>query len=566
MTILKGAKRSSKKRAFSIFGLGSAMLYSSAAFAGTISLVYTALQMPNSLVANWLVRPLASIGVVTVSGSATIPVTSNSTSVTTPTPTPSSGLRPIKVGTNVVYPAYYSNSRAFMNLAAGSSWRLVKTNNSWGAMPADHWVTDQTFRLDPGESGARTLSQPTGVLLGKSVDIICRWQGTGSVSMIWDKVNKNTVFGDHMFRFTWVPDNGQAVSVMVNSSMSSSDPIRNLDCREADASRTQLFDPTFLANVKKYNLIRFMDWQNTNANKAATWATRTTPDSATYGGSDGVAVENMIELANQAKSNPWFTIPYNADDDYIRRFAQTVRDRLDPSLTVYVELGNEVWNYYFPVTGQAETEGLAEGLHTDRYRAMLFRYAEKAGHALDIWKDVFNGQSSRLVRVAATQNVDWSVGQVLGFRDTASKIDAVATAPYFNWNANAQPIAANGLDTFFTSLKGRVDENINMALKIKAVAAAKGKRYIAYEAGQHVTGGDINTLKMVQRDKRMGQLYKYYLTRWQQEVGDNITLYMDVGGIATTGGWGLQEYLGQPLTQAPKAQTVNLYIASISNK
>jgi hypothetical protein len=570
MIMNKSVKRSSKKRAFSIFGVGATMLYSSAAVAGTVSLVYTALQMPDSLVANWLVRPLAAIGVVTVSGSATIPVTKNSTSVTSPTPAPSTGIPQTKISVNVVYPTYFSNSRAFMNLAAGSNWTLISPVTGWGNMPADHLNADQTFRLSAGEGAARSLSQPTAVLMRKSVDVVCRWQGSGTVRIIMDSITKNISYSSQSLRFTWVPDRGQTVTVVISDDMNNANPVRGLDCREADASRTQIFDPVFLANVKKYNLLRFMDWQATNGNaQQIRWSTRTTPDTPIYCGKDGVALEYMIELANQTKTNPWFTIPWNADDDYIRRFAQMVRDRLDPSLTVYVELSNEVWNYMFPVTGQAWQEAVNENLSGDRHQGMLFRYSEKSGQVLDIWKDVFNGQSSRLVRVLATQNQDWAAEQVLNFRDTASKIDAIATAPYFHWNADeaGRAIDPNNFDALFANLKGAADANLNTAKQIKARAAAKGKRYIAYEAGQHLTGGsNLDVVKAVQRDKRMGQLYKYYLTRWQQEIGDQIALYNDVGGIALTGGWGLQEYLGQPLTEAPKAQAVNLYIASINNK
>lgn len=446
---------------------------------------------------------------------------------------------------------------------------LITPSNGWTEMPADRLNVDQTFRLNAGEGGVRILSQPSAVMLGKSADIACRWQGTGTVRLTVDTFVKNVSYGDHALRFTWVPDAGQSAKLVIWDDMDNANPVRGIDCRESDASKTDLFDPVFLANVKKYNLVRFMDWQNTNANRQVRWATRTTPNSAVYAGSaDGVSIEYMIELANQAKVNPWFTVPWNADDDYIRRFAQMVRDRLDPALVAHVEVSNEVWNYAFPVTNVAQSEGLAKGLSNLPYQAMLFRYAERTGEVMDIWTDVFAGQSARLVRIAATQNSDYSAQQILNFRNTASKIDAISTAPYFDWNANeaGKAIDVNNLDGYFTSLKGVLDANLNMAVRIRTLAAQKGKRYLAYEAGQHVTGNDINAVITVQRDKRMGQLYKYYLTRWQQEIGDTITLYNDIGGIATTGGWGLQEYTGQPLAQAPKAQAVNLYIASINNK
>ncbi len=64
-------------------------------------------------------------------------------------------------------------------------------------------------------------------------------------------------------------------------------------------------------------------------------------------------IEYMIQLANEAHANPWFCMPWNTDDDYVRKFAEKVRDLLDPSLVAYVETGNEVWNFSFGMTLQA---------------------------------------------------------------------------------------------------------------------------------------------------------------------------------------------------------------------
>ena len=35
------------------------------------------------------------------------------------------------------------------------------------------------------------------------------------------------------------------------------------------------------------------------------------------------------------------------DDDYIVKFATLLKEQLDPSLAVYVEYSNEIWNYGF---------------------------------------------------------------------------------------------------------------------------------------------------------------------------------------------------------------------------
>src|SRR5205085_4453725 len=93
------------------------------------------------------------------------------------------------------------------------------------------------------------------------------------------------------------------------------DYVRNLVCREASADRTARFDPTFLATLRGFSVIRFMKWQTAvEANAKVSWATRNTPASGDYLGNDGVPVEVMIELAKAANADAWFSMPWNADD------------------------------------------------------------------------------------------------------------------------------------------------------------------------------------------------------------------------------------------------------------
>ena len=40
----------------------------------------------------------------------------------------------------------------------------------------------------------------------------------------------------------------------------------------------------------------------------------------------------------------WVNVPLMADDDYILQFATLLKQQLDPSLAVYVEYSNEIWN------------------------------------------------------------------------------------------------------------------------------------------------------------------------------------------------------------------------------
>src|SRR3546814_10140296 len=85
----------------------------------------------------------------------------------------------------------------------------------------------------------------------------------------------------------------------------------------------------------------------------------------------------MVGLANALGTDAWFTVPWNADEDYVRRFATYVRDNLAPGRKAYVEVANEVWNWGFRVISQARDEGRAEGLSNNTTEPSLRRAEEE---------------------------------------------------------------------------------------------------------------------------------------------------------------------------------------------
>ncbi|MBN1421717.1 MAG: hypothetical protein JXP34_23285, partial [Planctomycetes bacterium] len=107
--------------------------------------------------------------------------------------------------------------------------------------------------------------------------------------------------------------------------------------------REEPFHPAFLARWRGMACLRFMDWMETNGSKIRTWADRSVPEDATFS-AKGVPIEVMVDLANRLGADPWFCMPHLADDDFVRRFAGLVKERLDPRLRIYVEYSNEVWN------------------------------------------------------------------------------------------------------------------------------------------------------------------------------------------------------------------------------
>jgi hypothetical protein len=268
----------------------------------------------------------------------------------------------------------------------------------------------------------------------------------------------------------------------------------------------------------------------------------------------------MIALAKETHADPWFNMPWNGDDDYFERFARMVHDSLPADRTVYVEMGNELWNHAFRASQQAGKEGVAEGLSSDPNIAGLYRYAERLAHVMDIWKKVYADRPGRLVRVAACQNGPSCGKVVLGYQDTAKHVDALATAPYFGARLNRTPFA--NADAVFAALDPEIDRTLDLALQAKAVAAQYGKRYLAYEGGQHLIFKDIALEEQVERDPRMYEAYKKYLDIWRSRIGDTLALYASTGGIGRFGSWGLIEYVGQPLSETPKMRAVQEAIAA----
>lgn len=586
MKQLRGAKRSSRKRAYGALIFSSTTFIASAALAASASAAAIVLATLSSSVTTsgstvaWLQPVVSAVTLSTVAASTSGAATADKLQTVRITPAgepaapqaPSGDIgtaRRMTLGINLIDPTTYYNGRHFMNLVALSAWglRTYKTNET---MPADRKDADgNVIKLNSGEYANLVIMQPTKAFRGVSVDVACRWIGTGTAAA-WGAPVKNQKVSRNVLTFTFVPDANKVANIQF-SKIDGGDPIRNVDCREADADRNAVFDPTFLANLSRFSTVRFIKWQSAvEANTTVRWATRTSAAKGKVKGSDGIALEYMVMLANQAKVNPWFNMPWNADDEYIRKFAEYVRDNLDPKLVVYVETSNEVWNYMYKVTTQARDEGVAEGLYpSDSNMAMLKRYAEKTGQVMDIWSSVFAGKMNRLVRVASSQNaVTFGSKQVLGFRDTAKKIDALATAPYFNLTIKAGAVTPATIDQFFTkTVMPKVDSTLDVAKDQKALAQKYGLRYLTYEGGQHfIASTDVNMLKMIERDPRMAKAYTRYLTRWQKEFGDQLILFADIAPVNQYGAWGLQEYIGQPLSEAPKAQAVELFRQSFVAK
>ena len=478
-----------------------------------------------------------------------------------------------KLGAVLATIQYWDGSRPFMNLIYGGSWKMAGANGAEDLpaqyLDANGWIKS----LPAGYRAYRGMSFPT-----TGGNFICRFQGNGLLQVGGPSVtNLNMSAGKTTFTLTTGYPNTDLTYLQYD--VDPNNYIRNIDCREVSASATANFSPEFMSTVNGFKVLRFVKWTpsvegNSNIQTAfptptITWATRNKPGDGDYIQNDGVPVEVMVDLANQAGASPWFNVPWNADDDYITRFATYVRDNLAPGQQVYVETSNEVWNPGYPVYHQAAAEGAQEGLPGDmggEFQRAAERYGEKTNHVMQIWSNVFAGQMNRLVRVYAWQTVNVGYGEG-GLKYALPNVDAYATAPYFAFMQSEY--AGQSLDQIMnTVLPAKIAEQFQLAQQNKAIAQKYNLRFITYEAGQHVVlPNNVDLAKQIERDPRMYDLYKSYISTWQSQFGDLMTLFAMTGPISNYGGWGMTEYNGQPIDQAPKLKAVRefLGIAVASN-
>lgn len=462
-----------------------------------------------------------------------------------------------RIGINLFGLANFNRQPVFANLIAQSEW-FVSKGDGWNPMPRDRldargWV----LRLAPGETAPRPLMLPPDAM--RETRINCTYAGRGQITTGGlARIGHEEPGRIELILSPAIEEEAGAWLELVQTDPA--DPVRDIDCREPSIPAGERFQPEFMSYIKGFRILRFLDWQRVNDNAPVAWNARATPGDSSQVTAAGASIEDMVDLANRAGADPWFLMPYRADEGYIREFAKLVHDRIDPGRTVYVELGNEVWNDMFDAAQQAQREGVALGLNRDPRQAQAIRYAQVMRQTMRIWTDVFADRPDRLVRVAASQHGDPTLAEtILGDADTARWVDALATAPYIWLELDGRGV--HDVDWVFGQLPKSVDYTIGLAIRNRAVAARFGKRYLAYEGGQHLVTRDLPFARTVQRDPRMGEVYQRYLDEWNARVRSELVLYASTAPIGDYGAWGLREYAGQPSTQTPKLNTVRKALA-----
>ena len=397
-----------------------------------------------------------------------------------------------------------------------------------------------------------------------------QWEGKGTVSFGFDARVLSTTTGPdgiHRAELAVVPTSA-GILVRIEAT-DPADPVRGIHVWMPDwkgksfagevwkpGAAFSPFHPLFLERLDPFSTIRFMGWQETNGSTVRGVADARPADAARQssgpGGSpsepkvNGVSIEQMVQLANDLDADPWFNMPPRADDGYVRAFAQTVRDRLEPGRKVYVEWSNEIWNWGWGFDGARVVDELAtrpEYSGLDHWQVA----GREAKRDLDIWSDVFAGQTSRLVRVAAGQAAnEWIVNRVASAM--GGSFDVLAIAPYIlpTDQQRATYTAATTVDTILADCRTAVDTAIDWTRRHKTLADTWSKTLgrpiglVAYEGGVHLDSRGSPAQQAfydASNDRRMGDLYRQYL---QGLAAAGMSLYVDFQFTGQSGAsaWG----------------------------
>lgn len=341
--------------------------------------------------------------------------------------------------------------------------------------------------------------------------------------------------------------------------------------------KTIRYNPDYLNFVKDFQVIRFMNMSGMTRNPVQNWEDRHYPDESTWGGregtySRGAPVEVMVDIANTVNSDAWFSMPYQASDDYVQKFAEMVSRLLKPGLKAYIEYSNEIWNPIFIHHDYAIAQGVKLGLDKDKNIARTKFHSHRSVEVFDIWENVFGG-TDRLVRVmgAWTSNPKMS-NDLLSYKNAFEKTDALAVAPYFG--ATIKEIQrAKKVDDIFKAINNRRSKkgfaaSVRQMQQQSKVAEVFKVDLIAYEGGQHLVDwntrkandGNNKLLYAANRDRRMGDLYKAYLKEWEKAGGKLFVQFSAPRIYSWYGSWGVKEYISQARSEAPKYDAILSYM------
>lgn len=429
-----------------------------------------------------------------------------------------------------------------------------------------------------------------------------RWTGTGSIRMGGDVTGVSIDNANNTGTFTIAGATASDTTFWLEVFATNAEPnnVRDIEVIRNDwlagYDAGEIFNPDFLSFHETMGYVRFMDWQRTNGSPQTDWITRARPGVQTYSDGDtdelGVPLETCIALCNKMLVPGWFCIPHLATDDYVTQMATLLRDNMDPSLPIYFEYSNEVWNGGFDQHAYAISRGRSDwpGASAESDFTIALNWAGKRmSQCFQIVNSVFAGNLDRVKNVLGTQAGigAWGVEQVAAapvwqaqqpgtYVKPASVAQYVAMTSYFGSGMADDPTFVSDVTAAYPATSDDViqgyitDPNSSLTtlpewrlemLDISGEAVVHGLELLMYEGGTHIimnnAYSDTIEAAVLQHHASAyeAQNYEYLWNVWVNEVasGGPFSGYLGVDDWGGFGYWSLVEYPTQsPLPFAAK--------------
>jgi hypothetical protein len=454
----------------------------------------------------------------------------------------------------------YSRTLPFCNLmrqtrACGSAQAPYDHNCSVGE---DGWPAQDAFglvfiTLPAGQP-------PQGVLIDGTYTLT--FAGSASLSFPASTVTllNQSFDGAVTTAFLQVPaqNNGQLWVAWRDAAVSPGSPgARDIALLQPGCSLDdkEALSPSLLSLASRFDSLRFMDWAHTNDSPEAEWRDRRTLDmpsfAAPFGNSVGIPWEAMIKLANTVQRDVWINIPAHASDNYVLQLAALFKATLDPTLFIYYEYSNEVWNWQFEQATYslhaANASVLADGdpfhLNYDGCGNVGYwqwrRTAYMAKHVADLFKTVFGASAvgaGKRVRPLLCGQAAFAMPITEGLLYLESVwgapnsiLHGLCVAPYFNLPPQVNKNPNLTLDDVFSgfdetifelSLASGVSASNPLAVQV-SLAYHYGLEMRAYEGGPDTSGPNLGDAYLQVKgnatvDPRIQARVQKYLDNWYE--------------------------------------------------
>ena len=414
--------------------------------------------------------------------------------------------------------------------------------------------------------------------------------------MDWGRVSqKNSVYygkaESHSSLSITLPDtapsnNGVFDGMVVMVNVDNKWPRVFVDSYDGGTRTLHLKTPIEISKSGKPVTVNIFDFVN------RVWDSRASATTFEQGSIKGVAFELMIKLANTLNVDPWINIPTAADDNFVEKLAEMVKNQLNPNLKCYIEYSNETWNYSYP--GYHYSEAMMRELNLKgtivqadawhAYRAIeMFKIFNRVFGESDLHKV---RQKSRLVRVLASQTawydraesvMDWKMPDnewPTQGKPAFEYADAWAVTAYFSIKDSNKILNKLSMAEVFDKQIKHISDSFGtpkkpgVLRKLLTRASKRNLQLVGYEGGTHLLA-PVNKPEMlakvakINKDQRMKSVYQYLFDQWDslyQEFGPEkvgvLNQFNDISRYSKHGYWGVLQSTYQNPETAPKYQAI----------